>query len=528
MYAEAEVLSHGAFQQAGKKAAFRDIVCRLDQFVGDQASHGLLYLVLFLQLKVRCRAMGNTTQVVQVFRAVDIVVVLANEVYAVAGMLEAERHFLVHIIQHAHHTYGRCRVYRPIFTLVVEAYVTTGYRGVELETGFTHAFYSMYELVVNFRIVWVTKVQAVGNSYRQAAAAYYVARCFAHRYHSALVRVCKYITAVTVGSYRKTFLCTMHAYHCCITGFVSMRIARTYHAVVLLIYPALGGDVGELYQLVCHLFQIGRLRNGIRVKFLYFCKVFRFAVFALVYRCTAAQYQAFGRHISYQLAVHIILQVGIFCYLSYLHAVYIPLVEYRLYLMLAAFYHHDEHTLLAFAQQHFPWLHIGLAGWYLVQVYDHAMLALGAHFAGAAGNTRGTHILHAYQRAGRYHLQAGLQQFLFFKWVTHLYRWQLLCTVGSNIGRCKRRTANTIFTGRSTYYKYWVARTMRGSGNRLSYFHHTYAHSVYQRIGLVAAFVVYLSGYSRYAKAVAVMAYAFHHALYQPARFRVIYLAEAQ
>ncbi|MNF04090.1 hypothetical protein D3C80_2035340 [compost metagenome] len=68
------------------------------------------------------------------------------------------------MIQQTYHTDGWSRVYRTVFALVVEAHVTTGYRGIELDTSIAHTFQGMYELIVHLWIVRVTEVQTVGNS----------------------------------------------------------------------------------------------------------------------------------------------------------------------------------------------------------------------------------------------------------------------------------------------------------------------------------------------------------------------------
>ena len=57
--------------------------------------------------------------------------------------------------------------------------------------------------------------------------------------------------------------------------------------------------------------------------------------------------------------------------------------------------------------------------------------------------------------------------------------------------------------------------------------YHAYTHSIHQRIGLVAAFIIYFPVTVGHAKAIAVMAYPFYHPpLYQPSRLRIIYLPE--
>src|SRR5215217_2487866 len=155
----------------------------MDHILLDQVSNGCLYLMFFVQVKVRGRTMCNATKMVQVFRTVDIIAAGAYQVDQIARLFKAQGHLIAHIIQHPHHTDCWRRIYWTIFALVVEAHITTGYRCMELVTGITHTPDRIHKLVVHFRIVRVAKVEAVGHTHGYTTTAHNVTGSFAYRDH---------------------------------------------------------------------------------------------------------------------------------------------------------------------------------------------------------------------------------------------------------------------------------------------------------------------------------------------------------
>eukprot|EP01136_Pigoraptor_vietnamica_P032323 Opistho-1_new@94041 len=409
-YFKAHVLLHSAFYQCYKQSTFCSIVCTVYHFAAYCFQYYVLQGVFFFQIKMWSRAVRNTQYIVQVFRTVDVVAILSYYIYRIAIVLEVHGHLLVQIIQHTHHTDCRRRIYRAIIAaLVVEANVATCNRRTQLTTSIAHTAYSVYKLIVYFFIVRVTKVQTVGNSYRQATATYYVTCSLTYSYHATFVRVRVYIAAVTVCSHSNAFCRAMYAYYCSVTRFVCLCIACTYHAVILFVYPAFAGNRWQFHQIHCYSSKVCRYSNCLLIECVDFSKISWFFVFACIHRSTAAQYQTVCGYICYQFFVHVVFQAAVCSYFTYLHTVDVPLVKYLLYFSLASFLHYYQHALLAFAQQHFPCLHIFLTCRYLIQMDDHTMFALSTHLRARAGNTCSAHILHTYQCTCWYHFKAGFQ-----------------------------------------------------------------------------------------------------------------------
>ena len=108
--------------------------------------------------------------------------------------------------------------------------------------------------------------------------------------------------------------------------------------------------------------------------------------------------------------MHVVAQATTFGHRADLHTVQVPFVEHVQHILFAAFVYHDEHALLALAQENLPTVHAFLTGRHFVQMDLHAMLALGAHLAGAARNACRTHVLHTDNGTRGNHFERGLQQ----------------------------------------------------------------------------------------------------------------------
>ena len=150
---------------------------------------------------MRCWAMRNTAYAVRIIGTINIISMGTNHINNITCIFEMHRHFLIKIVQHAHHTYCGCWVYRTIFTLVVKTHITTSNGCVEFGTSFTHAFDGVYKLIIHFGVVRISKIEAIGNTYWLATTAHNIAGSFAHGYHRPFVWVGKYITTVAIRSY---------------------------------------------------------------------------------------------------------------------------------------------------------------------------------------------------------------------------------------------------------------------------------------------------------------------------------------
>src|SRR4051812_24633862 len=106
-----------------------------------------------------------------------------------------------------------------------------------------------------------------------------------------------------------------------------MGVARTYHAIILLVYPALGSDIRKLHQLVSYFLKITGNLHLVSIESPDLLKVGWLLILALINGRTAAEYEALCWHIGDQFIMHVVLQIGVFGYFSNLHAVNVPFVE---------------------------------------------------------------------------------------------------------------------------------------------------------------------------------------------------------
>ena len=85
-----------------------------------------------------------------------------------------------------------------LLRFVVEAHVTTCYGCVECTAHIAHATNGLSKLIIDFRIVWISKVETVRNSHRFGTNADAVARCFSHSHRAAAIRVEIHIPCVAI------------------------------------------------------------------------------------------------------------------------------------------------------------------------------------------------------------------------------------------------------------------------------------------------------------------------------------------
>ena len=121
------------------------------------------------------------------------------------------------VFDHAHHADGRSRVNRrTVAALVVETHVAACYGGVELAAGFAHAVDGVLELVIDFLVVRIAKVQAIGDGGRFAAGTNDVAGSFGYGNLGAFIGVGVNITAVAIHRQRETFLASLYLHNGCV------------------------------------------------------------------------------------------------------------------------------------------------------------------------------------------------------------------------------------------------------------------------------------------------------------------------
>src|SRR4051812_38644826 len=119
----------------------------------------------------------------------------------------------------------------------------------------------------------------------------------------------------------------MYPYDSRVAGRIRMGVARHHHAVILLIDPPLGRDIGQLYETIGQCLVISGQRNGRMIELLDCLEISWFCVLALIDGRASAENKAFARHISYELTIHIVFQTLLRCDLSDLHAMDIPFIK---------------------------------------------------------------------------------------------------------------------------------------------------------------------------------------------------------
>ena len=259
-----------------------------------------------------------------------------------------------------------------------------------------------------------------------------------------------------------------------------------------------------------------------------FLKIGRCFPFAFVHGGTAAEHQAFRRDIAFQLAVHVIAHPAGIGNHANLRVGDFPFVEHGFSGRFHAFLHHNQHPLLAFAEQDFPGLHIGLAQRNLVQPHIHARAALGAHFAGGTGDAGSAHVLDAHHSSGGNQLHGRFEDKLFPEGIAHLHAGQVVGCVFADILGCESRSVDAVFAGCRTEDIHRIARPVGCGAYGFAHFHQAYAHRVDEDIGFVAVVEIHFTTDGRNAECIAVITDAFHHAFEEPLGAFSFDIAEAQ
>src|SRR5690606_1363238 len=154
---------------------------------------------------MRGRTQLGAQDMMQVFGTVEVGSLVSNEIDQIAWIFKIQGHFLVQVFQYADHANGGGWINRAVFALVIETYISPGYRRAQFLASFGHAFDGLYKLIVNFGLIGISEIQAIGNSNRLSAAANNISCRFAHRHHGAFIWISEHITAVAIGGGRNGF-----------------------------------------------------------------------------------------------------------------------------------------------------------------------------------------------------------------------------------------------------------------------------------------------------------------------------------
>ena len=173
--------------------------------------------------------------------------------------------------------------------------------------------------------------------------------------------------------------------------------------VILLPYPALGGEVGGADE-----FEQGLAIGDGRGDFLgvEHRALWRLDIGAVIERGFVAEF--FNRQIGHHLAFvfhHKAQRVGCLADNREIEA---PFDENRLGLFFFCRIKHHEHALLAFRQHHLVSRHAFFAAGDFIEIEFNPEIALGAHFNGGGGKASSAHVLNGDDRTRLHQLKAGL------------------------------------------------------------------------------------------------------------------------
>ena len=437
------------------------------------------------------------------------------------------------ILQQPQHADGRrgvnwfgCAV--GVHRLVVEAHIASSDRRIERATGIAHAFDGPDKLPIHLRVVGVAEVETVGDGAGCSAHASNVAGRFCHRNGTSFARIRLDISAVAIHAQRQAFGRTLDLDHSCVTGAVGGTVHCAHHAVVLLVNPPLGREVGTRNQSLGRGHVVLGFWNGIEVEFLDLFDVGWLAVLSLIHRSTTAQYQAVGRNLTNELLAIEIAQGVAFGHHADVDGMKVPLVENGFDLGLLALLDHHQHPLLALAQEDFKRLHILLALGHQVQANVHTDTATTAHLRSRTGDACRSHILHAHHSVAAGELQRSLKQQFLLEGVAHLHCGQILCAVFRDVLRGKRSPLNAVFAGRRTDDVHGIARTSGLGTDDFVAVQKAHAHRVDQRVDLVYRVKVDFPTDDGHTEAVAVIANAADHTVEQPLGLGVVEVTKTE
>src|SRR5215471_2811111 len=106
---------------------------------------------------MRGRAVFHAMPFIDVLRTRYVVTTAANEENKITFTTKSHRHLVIDAVQNTYHANGWCRIYGTVRPLVIKAHIATCNGSIEFPAGFSHAFYGVNELKINFRIIEIAK-----------------------------------------------------------------------------------------------------------------------------------------------------------------------------------------------------------------------------------------------------------------------------------------------------------------------------------------------------------------------------------
>src|SRR5699024_784003 len=156
----------------------------------------------------------------------------SNIVNKVRLTFKSRRHpVILQILNEPQHTDDGRWKDRHFRIFIVETYIAARNRCVEYLTGITHAGKGFFKSPVHFRLIRVTKIQAVGNGHRLGSAAYNISCCFGNRNLSAPAWIQIDIASVTISFYGQRFIGALDSDNTRIGGAGPVNRIRAYHRI---------------------------------------------------------------------------------------------------------------------------------------------------------------------------------------------------------------------------------------------------------------------------------------------------------
>ena len=238
--------------------------------------------------------------------------------------------------------------------------------------------------------------------------------------------------------------------------------------------------------------------------------------------------QGGGRHLGSHLAVvqhthHRFLQ-----HLTHHGGLQTPASEALHQRLLATGLHHKQHPLLGLREQKFVGRHAVFAGRDAIEVEFNPQATFGRHLRTTAGESGSPHVLGRHHITAGEGLQAGLDQPLLQKRITHLNRRTVVQGVGTEFGTGETGAAHAIPTRGAAHVDHRIAHPLGAGLDDLLGLHQTQRHGIHQGIAAIGRIKGHFPADGGYADAVAVMGDAGHNPFDQPDVDGILQRAETQ
>ena len=487
----------------------------------DQLAHQFALAAFAMERHRRRRAFLAAADLAQVQRGAQPALGLAQQHDVAARALEGHGHVLGHVVEQADGADGRGRLDRGALGLVVERDVARHDREIQVAAGLAHAPDGFDDLAHDLGLFGIAEIQVVGDRQRHRAGGRQVAIGLGHRLAATLVRVGLAIARRAVGSDGDRLVAAVDAHHGGVAARTLHGVAHD-HVVVLLVDPALGGQIRAGQQLleriggadVFHVLDVDhRLLGGLYPR-------------AVVFRRRLGQ--GIDGQVGDDLAMaleHHAARVGQGADDG---EVQLPLVHDRAGHVFLARLDDHEHAFLRLGQHDLIGAHALFAHGDAVEVQFHAQAALGRHLERGRGQAGRAHVLDGDDDVGGHQLQAGFDQQLLGEGVADLDGGTLLLGILVELGRGHGGAVDAVAAGLRAEIHHRIADAGGGRIEDVVLARQTHGHGVDQDVAVIRAVEIGFAAHGGDADAIAVAADAGHHARHQMAGLGVAGIAEAQ